>query len=155
MTNGGIEWIAQRVDQKRPSGPDPGGRRPGDRRRFRLGVVGLVAWAAVSLASRAGAQAEGEAIRGIVLTDAGVEITLFSSRGFPVRNEKQVLRIGEHEFLRSRYGADGDLHTLTFLLTRGEFGATTPEDSVVVQYGHGGSADRRDFGALGTGPTAR
>jgi hypothetical protein len=118
--------------------------------RYWLGIVGLLAWAVVSVTARAGAQPDENTIHGIAVTDAGVEITLHSSRGFPVRDAREILHVGQHEFVRSHYGADGDLHTLSFVLTAGEFTETAPEDAVVLHYGHGRSGDEREFGLLGT-----
>jgi len=121
-----------------------------DRQRFRLGIVATAAWAGVSVPVRPGAQQLEDAIRSITVTESVVEITLFSSRGFPVRDQQEILRIGEHEFFHDRHGAGGDLHTLVYALTPGEFAETAPQDLVVVQYGRGGYADRREFGPLGT-----
>src|SRR5262245_43944478 len=69
-------------------------------RRLRCGVIGLLVCTTVALASRAGAQGDVNVIQGITFTSSGVEITLFSSRGFPVRDQKEILLIGGHEFLR-------------------------------------------------------
>jgi hypothetical protein len=64
----------------------------------------------------------------------GVEITLTSSREFPVRSELAALRIGERLFTRSRY-AGSDLHTLVFTLTPEELDALDDGAAVSVQYG--------------------
>src|SRR5262249_15949570 len=59
-----------------------------ERQRFRLGIVAMAAWAGVSLPVRSGAQQLEDAIRSITATESVVEITLFSSRGFPVRDQQ-------------------------------------------------------------------
>jgi hypothetical protein len=64
----------------------------------------------------------------------GVEITLTSSREFPVRSEIATLRIGARSFTLSRY-ASGDLHTLVFTLTPEELDALDDGAAVWVQYG--------------------
>src|SRR5262249_34874095 len=50
-----------------------------------------------------------------------VQIELYSSSGFPVRNEIAVLEIGGREFLLSQYPPDGNTRTLIFTLTSEEF----------------------------------
>ncbi len=82
----------------------------------------------------------------------GVEITVWSVKRFPVRNELAVLRIGKKEFTRSRYPDNGDTHTLVFTLTKEEFDRTSDGDSVRVYYGLGGGnpndPNQWDFGFL-------
>lgn len=78
----------------------------------------------------------------------GVEIELLSSKGFPVRDELPVLRIGGQEFLLSRYTEDGDTHALIFTLTEEAFAKTKTGDEVTLQYGRGESNARWNFGRL-------
>ncbi len=67
----------------------------------------------------------------------GIEIEVFRARGFPVRAQMTVLRIGEREFVRSRYPADGRHDTLIFKLSHAEFTELKDGLPVVVQYGRG------------------
>jgi len=85
------------------------------------------------------------AINTIKTVEAGVDVELTSPRGFPVRNELIVLRIGTREFTRSRSPEDGSLNTLIFTLTAEEFAATATGDRVVVQCG---LDEVWDFGTL-------
>ncbi len=80
--------------------------------------------------------------------DSAVEIELFSTRAFPVRDELMVLRIGEQHFFLSRYAEDGNLNTVIFLLTRDEWEQAVDGDPVVVQYGMYEAGDPWDFGLL-------
>ena len=80
--------------------------------------------------------------------DGAIEIEVRSERAFPVRNEIAVLRIGEREFLLSRYPLSGDLHTLIFTLTTDEFASVADGEPVVVQYGRGVQAEQWDLGRL-------
>ncbi len=88
-----------------------------------------------------------EAIRSA--PDGSVQIGLYSSSGFPVRNELAVLEIGGKEFLISEYPADGDTRRLTFTLAAEEFAKLRDGDRVVFKYGRGEQVDqKRDFGRL-------
>jgi hypothetical protein len=81
---------------------------------------------------------------------AGIEIELYSSGEFTVRDEVLVLRIGKTDFLLSRYSDDGDIHTLIYTLTPEEFDQLSTGDPISVRYGRDieTSYDARDFGAL-------
>lgn len=80
---------------------------------------------------------------------AAVEIIVWVSNGFPVRNEIAVLRIGSKEFTLSRYPESGDTHTLIFTLTPEQFAQTATGDLVSVYYGRGGESNERwDLGTL-------
>ena len=95
-------------------------------------------WLVSGLACTAfGLAAEQNVIQRIQTVGAGIEIELSSARQFPVRAQMVVLRIGEHEFVRSRYPADGRLNTLIFTLTPAEFATLSNGDPVRVQYGRG------------------
>jgi hypothetical protein len=92
-------------------------------------------------------------IRGVDVSgpfrEAGVEIELFSPRAFPVRNEIAVLQIGTHMFLRSRYPASGDTHTLFFFVSPPEFAALGDGDRATMRYGiEAGAAQNWEFGFL-------
>lgn len=78
-----------------------------------------------------------------------VEVVVTSNQPFPVWDELAVLRVGNQEFNISRYPDTGELNTLIFTLTAGQFAATNDGDSVRVQYGSGESVPTRwSFGAL-------
>lgn len=66
-----------------------------------------------------------------------IEIEVSSDRPFPVRNQLQVLRIGQREFLRSRYPTNGDTKRLVFTLTEPEFHQIASGEETSVQYGRG------------------
>ena len=80
--------------------------------------------------------------------EPGVETTLTSTTAFPVRNELAVLRIGALAVALSRYGDDGDMHTLIFTLTSEQFALTNNGDEVWLQYGMDKTTERWTFGAL-------
>lgn len=82
-------------------------------------------------------------IRAIRSVPRGVEIEVHSTRPFPVRTLPPVLRVGEAQFLRSRYPRGGTLDTLVFLLSAEEFDALLPGDEVFVQYGKADAAAAR------------
>jgi len=85
----------------------------------------------------------------------GVEIELYSSEQFPVRNEVVVLSVGKADFLLSRYPDEGDLNRLIFTLTTDEFDQLASGDPITVRYGRDpdNSYDQRDFGLLDKSPT--
>ncbi len=77
-----------------------------------------------------------------------VEIEVFSAQGFPVRGELPILRIGERQFIVSRYPESGDTHSLIFTLPKEEFAALKNGDPVTLQYGQGEGVPRSQFGPL-------
>jgi hypothetical protein len=77
----------------------------------------------------------------------GVEIELYSSDGFPVRDQIMVLQIGARQFFRSQY-PNGDLNTVVFTLTVDEFAALFYGDPVTVQYGLDPPSEVWRFGNL-------
>ncbi len=66
-------------------------------------------------------------------TDDAAEIEVTSAEPFPVRNALTELQVGDVSSALSRYGDDGDLHTLIFSLSRDQFLAISPDDSAVVR----------------------
>lgn len=82
--------------------------------------------------------------------DDGVEIELYSSEQFPVRNQLVVLTIGKSDFTLARYPDEGDLNRLIFTLTLDEFDQLVSGDPISVRYGPDldSSYDQRDFGLL-------
>jgi hypothetical protein len=88
-----------------------------------------------------------EAIRSA--PDGRVQIELYSSSGFPVRNEMAVLEIGGKEFLISEYPPHGDTRRLTFTLTAEEFAKLLDGDRLLFKYGRGEQVNqKKDFGRL-------
>lgn len=82
----------------------------------------------------------------------GIEIVVWASNGFPVRNEIAVLHIGSKEFTLNRYPESGDTHTLIFTLTPEEFAQTATGDPVSIYYGRGGESNEQwNFGTLDKG----
>ena len=77
-----------------------------------------------------------------------VQIELYSSSGFPVRNEIAVLEIGGREFLLSQYPPDGNTRTLIFTLTSEEFAKLREGDRIQFKYGRGEQIEKKDFGRL-------
>jgi hypothetical protein len=91
-------------------------------------------------------------IRSVMASDAlggqpGIEIELFSTDEFPVRDQLMVLQIGAAQFLLSQY-PNGDLNTVTFTLTEYEFAGVASGDPVTVQYGLGMPDEFWQFGNL-------
>ena len=80
--------------------------------------------------------------------NGNVQIELYSSSGFPVRNEIAVLEIGGKEFLISQYPPNGDTRTLIFTLTPEEFAKLHDGDRIVFKYGRGEQLEKKDFGRL-------
>lgn len=63
-----------------------------------------------------------------------VEFEVKSDVEFPTRALKPVLRIGEHEFSRSRYPSDGRQDTLIFRIPKTDFEKLSAKDEVTVFY---------------------
>ncbi len=92
-------------------------------------------------------QEEVNTIKSIKTVPEGIEIELYSTREFPVRNEIVRLHIGDDEFTRSRSPEDGSLNTLFFTLTVSAFETRVATgDRVWVDFGEG--SQRWDFGTL-------
>jgi hypothetical protein len=83
-------------------------------------------------------------------TYAGVvaEIEVTSSDLFPVRNALVELAVGPVVSSLSRYGDDGDLHTLIFLLTSDQLTRLGPSDAAVVRFNPGSDFDTWWIGPL-------
>lgn len=77
-----------------------------------------------------------------------VEIEVFSEGHFPVRGELPILRIGERQFLVSRYPEGGDTRSLIFTLPKEEFALLRNGDQVTLQYGQDVGGPRWQFGPL-------
>jgi len=75
----------------------------------------------------------------------GIEIELYSDDLFPVRDQILVLQIGRAQFLLSRYPG-GDLHTVAFALTLGDYASLGCLRPMIVQYGTDPSDEIWDFG---------
>jgi hypothetical protein len=80
-------------------------------------------------------QADVNTVKSIRTVNGVVEVELHSSREFPIRDEVVVLKIGSHEFQRSRSPQDGSLKTLIFMLTPEEFDALVDGEQMTVKYG--------------------
>lgn len=65
-----------------------------------------------------------------------IEIEVYSPNGFPARDAMPVLRIGDQEFVYSRY-KDGGGKTLIFSLTSEEFAALPEGAPIILSYGSG------------------
>ena len=96
------------------------------------------------------AQAEQNTIKSIVAAKSGdIEITVSSSRPFPVRNALVSLQVGSQSFSRSRSPADGSLDTLIFMVPAKQFAQLTSGANMAVQFGQGQlEGDRWAFGKL-------
>ena len=66
--------------------------------------------------------------------DDAAEIEVTSAEPFPVRNALTELHIGDLSTSLSRYGDDGDTHTLIFSLTRDQLMAISADDTAEVRY---------------------
>jgi len=67
-------------------------------------------------------------------TDDLAEIEVTSAEPFPVRNALTELHVGDVSTSLSRYGDDGDTHTLIFSLTRDQLLAISADDIAQVRY---------------------
>lgn len=116
-----------------------------------LSFLALMLGASPSSDSTSEEESPTNTIRAIRVVARGVEIEVHSTRPFPIRALPAILRVGDQEFIRSRYPKGGGLDTLVFLLSREEFDALASGDPVAVQYGKGRVANPRtrwDFGSL-------
>src|SRR5262249_53722134 len=71
-----------------------------------------------------------------------VETEITSPNGFPVMNSLPSLRVGNKEFLLSRYPDNGAIDTLIFTLTEAEFAQLPPGEEMSLQYGEGNEPNR-------------
>jgi hypothetical protein len=78
----------------------------------------------------------------------GVEIEVMSNEPFPVRNELHVLRIGNREFVLSRYPSSGETNRLIFTIPLSEFTQLVSGDEIWLQYGRQPARERWNFGRL-------
>jgi hypothetical protein len=92
-------------------------------------AVNLVAWPAMSRAEQVNAVTE---LRALAST---VEITVTSSKSFPVRALPPVLTIGDARFTLSRNPVDGRLDTLIFIVPAEGFALLPDGDPIRVRYG--------------------
>jgi hypothetical protein len=98
-----------------------------------LGLVALATtWAAQPIGGREPFSAQ--LARLACTSDDAAEIEVISAEPFPVRNALTELHIGGVSSSLSRYGDDGDLHTLIFSLTRDQLRAISVEDNGFVRY---------------------
>lgn len=79
--------------------------------------------------------AEQSEIAAIRAVGPDIEVELRSTRPFPVRALAPVLCMGSQESWVARLPGDGDLHTLIFTLTAGEFALTQDGDPVTLEHG--------------------
>ena len=111
----------------------------------------LLFFVLVPSASAGEEESPANTVRAIRAVARGIEIEVHSTRPFPVRTLPAVLRVGDEDFVRSRYPKGGGLDTLVFLLSREEFDALATGDAVTVQYGKGkGIANPRTTWKFGT-----
>jgi hypothetical protein len=83
----------------------------------------------------ASASAAYPAIRSSVRsTDDGVEVEIQADRPFEFGAMPPVLVIGNSAFVRSRYPADGNLHTLIFVIAADEYEALSSDARVSFGY---------------------
>jgi hypothetical protein len=76
------------------------------------------------------------------------EIEVTSADLFPVRNALVELAVGPVVTSLSRYGDDGDLHTLIFMFTRDQLPSLGPSDAAVVRFNPGSDYDTWLIGPL-------
>jgi hypothetical protein len=103
-------------------------------RARQLFVIVAVAFAALLQSARA---EDVNHVGSIQAVGSNIEITLTSSRKFPMRAALPTLVIGTQRFEGSRYPADGSMSTLIFILTSSEFQALADGAPMSVDYGVG------------------
>jgi hypothetical protein len=100
-----------------------------------LGLVVLTTtWMAQPIGSDGETPFEAQLMRLACAADDGAELEVTSAEPFPVRNALTELQIGDVSTSFSRYGDDGDLHTLIFSLTRDQLLAVSADEIAVVRY---------------------
>ena len=79
-----------------------------------------------------------------------VEIELHSAQLFPVRDAIIELHVGSVTSGLSRYGGDGDLHTIIFMLAPDQLAQITNTDVAYVGFNPGGPDDTWLVGTIDT-----
>src|SRR5262252_9462330 len=102
-------------------------------RLFQRPAGAIAIWALAVLAPVLCAQSN--TVKSIQTVGANVEITVQSAQEFDVRDEVVALQIGSQIFSNSRSPADGDTHTLIFVLTQAEFDSLATGDVIAVGWG--------------------
>ncbi len=69
--------------------------------------------------------------------DSWVEVEVTSSRPFPVRALRPVLRIGTRDFMLSRHGGDERMNTLIFRIPASDFAQLRAAAAATVFYASG------------------
>ena len=115
----------------------------------------FVSFAVAALATTSAAQplAGGEPMSAQVtrlacMTGEAMEIEVTSGQPFPVRNALTELQIGDLSSSLSRYGDDGDTHTLIFSFMRDQFLAISADANAVVRYNPSNGHDVWLIGAI-------
>lgn len=106
----------------------------------------IAIWALAVLAP--GLYAQSNTIKSIQTVGANIEITANSPQEFDVRDEVVALQIGSQVFSNSRSPADGDTHTLIFVLTQAQWDSLATGDAVAVGWGSDAASNPRNFGTL-------
>ena len=115
-------------------------------RLFQRPAGAIAIWALALLAPVLCAQSN--TVKSIQTVGANVEITVQSAQEFDVRDEVVALQIGSQIFSNSRPPADGDTHTLIFVLTQAEFDSLATGDVIAVGWGSDAASNARNFGTL-------
>jgi hypothetical protein len=115
-------------------------------RPFQRWAGAIAIWALAVLAPVLCAQSN--TVKSIQTVGANVEITVKSVQEFDVRDDLVALQIGTQNFSNSRSPADGDTHTLIFVLTQAEWDSLATGDSITVGWGSDAASNPRNFGTL-------
>jgi hypothetical protein len=115
-------------------------------RLFQRPAGAIAIWALALLAPVLCAQSN--TVKSIQTVGANVEITVQSAQEFDVRDEVVALQIGSQIFSNGRSPADGDTHTLIFVLTQAEFDSLATGDVIAVGWGSDAASNARNFGTL-------
>ena len=92
--------------------------------------------------------AQNNTIKSIQTVGSNIEITVKSGQEFDVRNEVVTLQIGSQRFGNSHSPADGDTHSLIFVLTQSEWDSLATGDPITLGWGIDASSNPRNFGTL-------
>ena len=115
-------------------------------RLFRRPADTIAIWALAVLTPVLYAQSN--TVKSIQTVGANVEITVKSAQEFDVRDEVVALQIGSQIFSNSRSPADGDTHSLIFVLTQAEWDSLASGDAITVGWGSDAAGNPRNFGTL-------